>query len=281
MATFLIVLHHASKFVIFFKKGTTMQPDDAPSRTNSVTLDFPHSRDVTSTEEVYKSSWKLKLFGRFVAGSKKAEGNQWKMSKPSREDAGDLVLTIVDSGHMLVSLGQELLDGFSLLDAPSFLKAQQHSDTLFLRLTVKRESRLVRMQFDGSSKTEALKQCGSAVLRLKEYLPVTTKRGLPPAQPPPSQSPTQTTTQDLQVTAGEPVNPGPEVVQGSLSITRLTQHFLGEHALSLPLMYRQCTLSHGELEPFLRLCLLDPSFPAWVEEVEAELARVRTEGLQD
>ncbi|XP_019911514.1 meiotic recombination protein REC114 [Esox lucius] len=194
------------------------------------------------------------------------------MSEPSSENAGDLLLTIVESGHMLVSLGQELLDGFSLLDAPSFLKAQQHSDTLFLRLTVKGESRLVRMQFDGSSKAEALEECGSAVLRLKEYLPVTTKRGLAPAQPPPSQPTTQAATLDLQA-----VKTGPEIVQGSLSIARLTQHFLGEHALSLPLMYRHSTLRPGELEPFLRLCLLDPSFPAWVEEVEGELTRA----LQD
>uniref|UniRef100_A0AAY5KDY4 REC114 meiotic recombination protein n=1 Tax=Esox lucius TaxID=8010 RepID=A0AAY5KDY4_ESOLU len=193
---------------------------------------------------IHKSSWKLKLFGRFVPGSKKVGSNQWKMSEPSSENAGDLLLTIVESGHMLVSLGQELLG----------------------------ESRLVRMQFDGSSKAEALEECGSAVLRLKEYLPVTTKRGLAPAQPPPSQPTTQAATLDLQA-----VKTGPEIVQGSLSIARLTQHFLGEHALSLPLMYRHSTLRPGELEPFLRLCLLDPSFPAWVEEVEGELTRA----LQD
>lgn len=56
-----------------------------------------------------------------------------------------------------------------------------------------------------------------------------------------------------------------------------SQHFLGEHGLSLPLAYRHGALSRGELEPFVRLCLLDPSFPALVEEVEGELRRV----LQD
>ncbi|XP_055774364.1 meiotic recombination protein REC114-like isoform X2 [Salvelinus fontinalis] len=172
-----------------------------------------------------------------------------------------------------------ILDGFSLLDAPSFLKVQQKSDTLLFRLTVKGESRLIRMQFSGS-RAEALEECGSAVLRLKEYLPVTTQGGpLPPRScpPTPNQPPTKTTAQDQQGSAGEAMATEPEVVQGSLSIKRLTQHFLGEHGLSLPLVYRHSDLFRGELEPFLRLCLLDPSFPALVEEMEGELKRV----LQD
>uniref|UniRef100_A0A8C7HZQ4 Uncharacterized protein n=1 Tax=Oncorhynchus kisutch TaxID=8019 RepID=A0A8C7HZQ4_ONCKI len=97
------------------------------------------------------------------------------MFEPS-ESAGELVLTIVESGHMLVSQGHDLLDGFSLLDAPSFLKVQQKSDTLLFRLTVKGESCSIRMQFSGS-RAEALEERGSAVLRLKEYLPVTTQGG--------------------------------------------------------------------------------------------------------
>ena len=63
----------------------------------------------------------------------------------------------------------------------------------------------------------------------------------------------------------------------SLVYLFFSQHFLGEHSLSLPLVYRHSALSRGELEPFVRLCLLDPSFPALVEEVEGELRRV----LQD
>ncbi|CAB1339482.1 unnamed protein product [Coregonus sp. 'balchen'] len=222
---------------------------------------------------VHKSIWRLKRFGRFLPGTKEDGGNPWKMFEPS-ESAGELVLTIVESGHMLVSQGHYLLDGFSLLDAPSFLKVQQKSDTLLFRLTVKGESRLMRMQFSGSSRAEALEECGSAVLRLKEGGPPPPPLSCPPTS---NQPPTKTTAQDQQAGAGEAMATEPEVVQGSLSIKRLTQHFLGEHGLSLPLVYRHSALSRGELEPFLRLCLLDPSFPALVEEVEGELKRV----LQD
>ncbi|XP_029623166.1 meiotic recombination protein REC114 isoform X2 [Salmo trutta] len=199
----------------------------------------------------HTSIWTLKRFGRFLPGTKEDGGNPWKMFEPS-ESAGELVLTIVESGHMLVSQGHDLLG----------------------------ESRLIRMQFSGS-RAEALEQCSSAVLRLKEYLPVTTQGGPPPpplsCPPTPNQPPTKTTAQDQQAGVGEAMATEPEVVQGSLSIKRLTQHFLGEHGLSLPLAYRHGALSRGELEPFVRLCLLDPSFPALVEKVEGELRRV----LQD
>ncbi|KAL1007199.1 hypothetical protein UPYG_G00083350 [Umbra pygmaea] len=227
--------------------------------------------------KVHTSSWRLKRFGRLLPGSKEAGSNKWKMFEPSTEDAGDLVLTIVESGHMMVSLGQELLDGFFLPDSRSFLKVQQNSDTLFFRLTIKGEGRIMRMQFDGSSKTEALQECGSAVLRLKDYLPVTIRGGLPPPPSRPIRSPTHTTAQDLQADAAEAMAEGPEVSQSSSSIKCISQHFLGEQALSLPLVYGHSTLPRGELEPFLRLCLLDPSFPALVEEVEVELKRVLQE----
>ncbi|XP_046898813.1 meiotic recombination protein REC114 [Hypomesus transpacificus] len=198
----------------------------------------------------------------------------------SNEGADELILTIVESGHMLVSQGQELLEGLSLLNSPSFLKVQQKSDTLLFRVTVKGESRLMRMQFSGSCRAESLEECRSAVLRLKEYLPVSSQGGAPPPlsySPAPNQTPTETTTLHQQTLEGETMGLGPEVTQGSLSVKHLTQHFLGERGLSLPALYNHCVLPHGEMEPFLRLSLLDPSFPAFVEEVEGELRRL----LQD
>ncbi|TNN43675.1 Meiotic recombination protein REC114 [Liparis tanakae] len=66
----------------------------------------------------------------------------------------------------------------------------------------------------------------------------------------------------------------PEVVTGSLTIRRLTQHILGESAVTLPRAYRDPPPAAGDLEPVLRLCLLDPGFPAFVESVEDELKKL-------
>uniref|UniRef100_A0AAY4AUP2 Uncharacterized protein n=1 Tax=Denticeps clupeoides TaxID=299321 RepID=A0AAY4AUP2_9TELE len=137
------------------------------------------------------------------------------------------------------------------------------------------ESRLFRVQFDGSSRAEAVEQCSSAVLRLQEYLPVG------------SQSDWQfhiirsqhgcRISCRFDVISTSPILPDPELAQGTLSLRCLAQHFLGEGDLSLPMAYHHLALPHGDLEPFLRLCLFDPSFPAFVEEVEGELKKLANE----
>ncbi|XP_028811845.1 meiotic recombination protein REC114-like isoform X2 [Denticeps clupeoides] len=150
------------------------------------------------------------------------------------------------------------------------------------RCMKKGESRLFRVQFDGSSRAEAVEQCSSAVLRLQEYLPVGSQ--------PSSAAPIQLSTapkQDAPLAASPPqhllpvpgasARPDPELAQGTLSLRCLAQHFLGEGDLSLPMAYHHLALPHGDLEPFLRLCLFDPSFPAFVEEVEGELKKLANE----
>lgn len=57
----------------------------------------------------------------------------------------------------------------------------------------------------------------------------------------------------------------------------LLQHFLGETAVALPEIYRHGFLAQGDLEPLLRVCLLDPSFHAFVEKVEGELRKLLEE----
>ncbi len=57
----------------------------------------------------------------------------------------------------------------------------------------------------------------------------------------------------------------------------LPQHFLGETTVTLPQVYRHSSLAPGDLEPILRVCLLDPSFHAFVEKVEGELRKLLQE----
>ncbi|XP_071344383.1 meiotic recombination protein REC114 [Trachinotus anak] len=218
--------------------------------------------------------WRLKRFGRFVPGSTKKGGKPWKVfeancSKP------EIVLTIVESGYLLVLQGQESLDTIPLLCGSNSLKVQQKSDNLMLQFTLKGESRMIRMQFDGSTRAEAIKECSSAVEKLMEYIPVTTRDDAPP---PHNQPPTEVSAPVIQQTwQGKAVGVEPEVVQGSLSIKHLTQHFLGEAAVTLPQVYCHDSLAQGDFEPILRVCLLDPSFPAFVEKVEGELRKLLQE----
>ncbi|XP_030233356.1 meiotic recombination protein REC114 [Gadus morhua] len=221
--------------------------------------------------------WILKRYARFLPGSK-GEGDKWKVFE-AEGSKRELVLTIVESGHMLVSLGQSswfTWEGISLIGATEFLKVQRKKDSLLFRCAVKGESRLMRMQF-GGSKAEAQKECSSAVVKLTEYLPVTTQDETASPSSCVSALPNQPPTCDHhnnRTAQREPVTSEPETVHGSLSIQRLAQHFIGQQGLSMPLVYRHSPPASGRPGAFLRACLLDSSFPAFVEEVEGEMRKL-------
>ncbi|XP_075933735.1 meiotic recombination protein REC114 [Anarhichas minor] len=216
-------------------------------------------------------AWRLKRYARFRRGS--AGGKPWKIFE-ANGNKQEMFLTVVESGYLLVLQGQDSLDTIPLLCGSDFLKVHQKSDNLMLRYTVMGESRMMRMQFDGSSRAEAIKECSSAVEKLMEYTSVTTLDDTPL---PPNQSPAEASAPVIQTCQGKAVEVDPEVVQGSLSIKRLTQHMLGETAVTLPQVYRHGSLAQGDLGPVLRICLLDPSFPAFVEKVEGELRKLLQE----
>ncbi|XP_034735268.1 meiotic recombination protein REC114 isoform X3 [Etheostoma cragini] len=217
-------------------------------------------------------AWRLKRYGRFVPGS--TGEKLWKIFEAS-SDKPEIVLTIMESGFVLVMQGQESLDTIPLLSGSDLLKVHQKSDNLMFRFSVKGESRMMRMQFDGRSREEAIGECSTAVEKLMKYMPVTNQEDAPL---PPNQSPAEVSAAVIQHTSrGKNVGVEPEVVQGSLSIKHLSQHMLGETALTLPQAYRHLSLAQGDLEPILRVCLLDPSFPAYVEKVEGELRKLLQE----
>ncbi|KAM8895430.1 meiotic recombination protein REC114 isoform 2-T2 [Spinachia spinachia] len=235
-------------------------------------------------------SWRLTRYGRFAPGP--AVGQHWKIYE-AKDNKPEIFLTIVESGYLLVLQGQESLDTIPLLGESYFLKVHQKSDNLMFRLTLRTptqvfplarvglkirdcgtlqgESRMSRMQFAGRCRAEAIKECSRAVEKLKEYTSVTTQDDTPsPAEPPPAEA----STPAIQAGPRKAVEVDPE---GSLSIRSLTQHFLGETGATLPRVYHQDSLVQADLEPILRVCLLDPSFPAFVEKMEGELEKLLEE----
>nr|XP_036865857.1 meiotic recombination protein REC114 [Manis javanica] len=59
---------------------------------------------------------------------------------------------------------------------------------------------------------------------------------------------------------------------GRTSVTCLAQSLLASK--ELPLVYEQSVWNAEEIGPFLRLCLMDQSFPAFVEDVEKNLKKL-------
>ncbi|XP_027744698.1 meiotic recombination protein REC114 isoform X2 [Empidonax traillii] len=191
-------------------------------------------------------TWPLKRYGRFLPprdGDDEGQNTSWK-------------------------------EGFSLIDSHKWLKIVRRADCLLLQAQAKNECRMFRVQFGGSSKEEMLGHCCSCVHKLSEYVPVhgaeeqsqqlyhglsQENQGMDPEHGP------DESLQDSCTSLGE-----------RRSVAQLAQSVLRRRP-ELPLAYRHVVWPAQELGPFIRLCLMDQHFPAFVEDVEKELQKL-TEG---
>uniref|UniRef100_A0A452GW59 Uncharacterized protein n=1 Tax=Gopherus agassizii TaxID=38772 RepID=A0A452GW59_9SAUR len=188
----------------------------------------------------------------------------------SSEESGHLILTIVVSGHFFIS--QRRAEGFSLIDAHKWLKIVRRADCLLFGSRLKNECRMFRIQFGGDSKEQALEHCYNCVQKLADYVTVQV---------------TDEQSQELHQGHSQLANSESRVkdfeqntsmLHGvKLEMTALEGSVLKSSTFALPLAYQHSVWSAEELGPFIRLCLMDQNFPAFVEEVEKELKKL-TEG---
>ncbi|KFV71393.1 Meiotic recombination protein REC114-like, partial [Dryobates pubescens] len=202
----------------------------------------------------------------------------------SNEESGHLTLTIVVSGHFFISQGRTVLEGFSLIDSHKWLQIVRRAECLLFRAQAKSECRMFRVQFGGAAKEQMREFCCSCVQKLAEYLPVQVTEG-PGQQLHPSLSQVGNGANQERDTdrnaaalhkAAEPRLDPCTALGESRSVRQLAQSVLRKPA-ELPLLYQHSAWQAEQLGPFIRLCLLDQQFPAFVEAVEKELSRL-TEG---
>ncbi|XP_021796391.2 meiotic recombination protein REC114 isoform X3 [Papio anubis] len=160
----------------------------------------------------------------------------WKVFD-SNEESGYLVLTIVISGHFFIFQGQTLLGG--------------------PRMKVERNS---CMEMKGRRKPKE----GFSLVGSKDWLKIV--RRMDCLLFGTTIKSHQHSEQQVRVTAGT------GAPDGRTSLTQLAQTLLASE--ELPRVYEQSAWGAEELGPFLRLCLMDQNFPAFVEEVEKELKKL-------
>ncbi|NXY70216.1 RE114 protein, partial [Glareola pratincola] len=234
------------------------------------------------------TTWPLKRYGRFLPPTDGDDEGQntssWKVLE-SNEDSGHLILTIVISGHFFISQGRTVLEGFSLIDSHKWLKIVRRADCLLLRVQSKQnECRMFRVQFGGDSKDQMLEHCCNCVQKLAEYVPVEVtdeqSQQLCPNlhQLANGENQAKDTEQNASVLhiPDEPLPDSCTSLGERRSVTQLAQSVLRKK-FELPLVYEHSAWRAQELGPFIRLCLMDQNFPAFVEDVEKELKKL-TEG---
>ncbi|XP_076204794.1 meiotic recombination protein REC114 [Aptenodytes patagonicus] len=228
------------------------------------------------------TTWPLKRYGRFLPPTDGDDEGQntssWKVFE-SNEESGYLILTIVVSGHFFISQGRTVLEGFSLIDSHNWLKIVRRADCLLLRAQSKNECRMFRVQFGGDSKEQMLEHCCNCVQKLAEYLPVqvTDERSQQLYHSLDQLANGENQVKDTEQNASvlhTPDEPLPDSCLGERrSVAQLAQSVL-KQKFEPPLGYRHSAWRAQELGPFIRLCLMDQNFPAFVEDVEKELKKL-------
>uniref|UniRef100_A0A8C3UI63 REC114 meiotic recombination protein n=1 Tax=Catharus ustulatus TaxID=91951 RepID=A0A8C3UI63_CATUS len=214
--------------------------------------------------------WPLKRYGRFLPpkdGDDQGPSSSWKVFE-SNEESGPLVLTIVESGHFFISQERTVLN----------------------------ECRMFRVQFGGSSKEQMQEHCCSCVHKLSAYVPVQGEP-IPPCPGIPGPCPKSLSSslgrkahiqksqliafQEQQTQAAPCFSSMQEGWGVAVSDQGHLPTFHWQWALrqrpELPPALWQPAWSARELGLFIRLCLMDQHFPAFVEDVERELHRLAEE----
>ncbi|XP_016849603.2 meiotic recombination protein REC114 isoform X4 [Anolis carolinensis] len=245
-------------------------------------VDQPRPSCLPATEQsrclsscLNSAEWPLRRYGRFMPGGLGPASGSWKVLE-SNEESGFLVLTIVISGHFFISKGKDVLEGFSLIDAFQWLKIVRNADCMLFGSKAKDKHRMFRVQFMGDSKSQAEGNCDDCVQKLADYVPV---QVIDSARQELLQGHSlllddQNHQQDAEQNVPIPhlvENPPP--VKGRLSVAELAQYMMSTNT-KLPLAYQHSTWNAEDLNSFIRLCLLDQSFPAFVEEVEKQLKKI-------
>ncbi|NXC17896.1 RE114 protein, partial [Corythaeola cristata] len=146
------------------------------------------------------------------------------------------------------------------------------------------EWRMFRVQFGGDSKEQMLGHCCSCVQKLAEYVPVevTEEQSQQLYYSLHQLSNGENQAKDTEQSASVLHTPD-ELLSDSCisfgerrSVAQLAQSVLTKKA-ELPRASRHSVWPAQELGPFIRLCLMDQNFPAFVEDVEKELKKL-TEG---
>ncbi|XP_063302431.1 meiotic recombination protein REC114 [Pelobates fuscus] len=142
---------------------------------------------------------------------------------------------------------EQIQEGFSLTSAHTWLKIGKKSDCLLFGSKPKEYHHMFKIQFSGTSKDKALENCERCIEKLKVYLPVQN----------------ESTEEQLM-----------SVSEERIPVTHLVQSVLNPQEKDLQAADPPPALSSDELGAFIKICLLDQHFPAFVEAVEKELHKL-------
>ncbi|XP_069106398.1 meiotic recombination protein REC114-like [Argopecten irradians] len=159
-------------------------------------------------------------------------------------------------GQFVLTSGTTIMESINLRSADSWIRGTSKGDSVLIICKMKEETRRFRMQFSESSGQTEVTKCREFAERVSEYFPIKV-----------------ISTEKRQNNMEKKEK---ETLEGEITLSKIAKIVTKEDDASFPAAYRKCcNTPSDQLDFALRLCLSDPTFPAFVEEIEQKLNKIK------
>uniref|UniRef100_UPI00358F57BE meiotic recombination protein REC114 n=1 Tax=Myxine glutinosa TaxID=7769 RepID=UPI00358F57BE len=201
--------------------------------------------------------WPLFRYSRFEGLSGSA--GHWQ-DYDGGGKSGILLLCLTHFGHIMVTHGNLALENTPVFEACMGVAAKRKEDCIYFTLKIAQGySRVFCVWFAGESHEEVQKNSNDCINILRRHISIDESLNQPGIQP----------SQGANAVASLTSMPN---MENGVSLAQLTQEVMRG-----PGLCHQAPLSRPQISALLQQCLMDPTFPAFVDQVEQEIMQLRTE----
>ncbi|OWF49301.1 meiotic recombination protein REC114-like isoform X2 [Mizuhopecten yessoensis] len=205
--------------------------------------------------------WSLKRYARLRQISQQKEDSGSSLEGSWQEYHGDetpLKAMLHLNGQFVLTSGTTIMESIYLRSAGSWIRGTSKGDSVLIVCKLKEEARRFRLQFLECNEQSDVAICREFAERMSEYFPI---KVLP---------------NEKNITQSDPEETSKKRVEREVTLSKIAKVVTKAEDALFPAAYQKCCYIPSEqLELVLRLCLSDPTFPAFVEEVEHKLNKIK------
>ncbi|KAI8776828.1 meiotic recombination protein REC114-like isoform X1 [Biomphalaria glabrata] len=207
-------------------------------------------------------TWCLDKYARFIQRSP-PDGGVWK---PYGNEKEQMLMSLSQENQLTITQGSTLLESHNLVRANSFMRGLSRTDSLLFLYKLQNETRRFKVKFSALETKTGQEVCAEAILVLSNFITIKTNINIK------DQSSEGNNLIGCQMPGTHEQSIAAlnnSLLHGEVTVGTMAKALLDR--TNLPSAYYQCQ-SDSELIPqLLQTCLADPTFPAYVEAVEAQL----------
>ncbi|XP_048727041.1 meiotic recombination protein REC114-like [Ostrea edulis] len=197
--------------------------------------------------------WKIQRYARQKTVHKEGDNIEWD----DYDDKQSPIDLRIQRGNLTLTQGKTVRESYNLPSSSQTLRAVSKGDTLLVVCRLKTSTHRFRVKF-----TEGKNSCEECAQQLSTFFPVKTLLiGTDTSQPGVLENQCER-----------------QLLQGEITLSNMAEAVSGSEFVRLPAAYDRVGSMDGvQLNTLIKFCLSDPKFPAFVEDVEKELIKIKEE----